>query len=44
MYRRSRKLKFHEYDRAGPTPHLDELIEEVQLEPPRDLLRLTHSV
>lgn len=27
-----RNLKFHEYDLAEPTPHLDELIEEVKLD------------
>ncbi len=27
---RNRTLKYHEYDLAPPTPHLDELIEEVK--------------
>jgi len=32
LYWRDRNLKFHEYDLAQPTPHLDELIEEVKLD------------
>jgi hypothetical protein len=32
LYWRDRNLKFHEYDLAEPTPHLDELIEEVKLD------------
>ena len=30
LYWRDRNLKFHEYDLVAPTPHLDELIEEVK--------------
>lgn len=33
LYWRDRNLKFHEYDLAAPTPHLDELIEEVTRDP-----------
>ncbi len=29
LYWRDRHLKFHEYDLAEPTPHIDELIEHV---------------
>lgn len=32
LYWSDRNLKFHEYDLAVPTPHLDELIEEVKLD------------
>lgn len=32
LYWRDRNLKFHEYNLAEPTPHLDELIEEVKLD------------
>lgn len=32
LYWRDRNLKFHEYDLVPPTPHLDELIEEVKLD------------
>jgi hypothetical protein len=30
LHWRDRNLKFHEYDLVAPTPHLDELIEEVK--------------
>ncbi len=30
LYWRDRNLKFHEYDLVAPTPHVDELIEEVK--------------
>jgi hypothetical protein len=33
LYWRDRNLKFHEYDLADPTPHIDELIEEVKSDP-----------
>jgi hypothetical protein len=32
LYWRDRNLKLHEYDLVPPTPHLDELIEEVKLD------------
>lgn len=28
-----RNLKFHEYDLVDPTPHIDELIDEVERDP-----------
>jgi len=33
LYWTDRHSKFHEYDLADPTPHLDELIEHVKLDP-----------
>lgn len=33
LYWRDRNLKFHKYELAAPTPHLDELIEEVKRDP-----------
>ena len=33
LYWRDRNLKFHEYDLVDPTPHIDELIEEVKRDP-----------
>ena len=30
LYWRDQNLKFHEYDLVAPTPHIDELIEEVK--------------
>ena len=33
IYWRDRHLKFHEYDLVEPTPHIDELIEEVKRDP-----------
>ena len=33
LYWRDRNLKFHEYDLAKPTPHIDDLIEEVKRDP-----------
>ena len=35
LYWRDRNLKFHEYDLAEPTPHIDELIEEVKRNQPK---------
>jgi hypothetical protein len=42
LYWRDRHLKFHEYDLVEPTPHIDELIEEVKRDRPfrRDAVRL----
>jgi hypothetical protein len=34
LYWRDRNLKFHEHDLAAPTPHIDELIEEVKRDRP----------
>lgn len=33
LYWRDRNLKFHQYDMAGPTAHIEELIEEVVEDP-----------
>jgi hypothetical protein len=33
LYWRHRHLKFHEYDLVEPTPHIDELIDEVKRDP-----------
>jgi len=33
LYWSDRNSKFHEYDLADPTPHLDELLEHVKLDP-----------
>ena len=33
LYWRDRNLKFHVYDLVQPTPHIDELIEEVKRDP-----------
>ena len=33
LYWRDQHLKFHEYDPVDPTPHIDELIEEVKRDP-----------
>lgn len=32
LFWHDRNVKFHECDLSGPTPHLDELIEEVKLD------------
>ena len=33
LYWRDRNLRFHEYDLAVPTPHVDELIAEIERDP-----------
>lgn len=33
LYWRDRNLEFHEYDRAPPTPHVDDLIAEIERDP-----------
>ncbi len=33
LYRRDRNLKFHEYELLAPTPHVDDLITEIESDP-----------
>lgn len=33
LYWRDRNLKFHEYDLAPPTPHIDDLLDEIDADP-----------
>ena len=33
LYWSDRNLKFHEYDLVSPTPHVDELITEIERDP-----------
>ena len=33
LYWRDRNLEFHEYDLVAPTPHLDDLIAEIERDP-----------
>jgi hypothetical protein len=33
LYRRDRDLRWHRYDRIGPSPHVDPLLAEIEADP-----------
>jgi len=41
LYWRDRNLRFHRYDQLEPSPHIDDLLTEIDRRPDRDLLGIT---